>query len=191
MRKKTMISAAVCMFASMLAVAVSGRPALAHEEREVGNLSVEAGWMEEPVFTGLRNAVQFIATDAASGEPVEGGDLQAVVIFGPKEGSEQTDPIPLLPTEESPGEYDGAMIPTRPGTYTFHITGTVGTQTVDEFFTSGEQTFDDVVSAGEGEFPVKDPSTGELAGKLDRVATRVEAARDEAGSATDRAALAL
>jgi hypothetical protein len=79
----------------MLAVAVSGRPALAHEERDVGDLSVEAGWMEEPVFTGLRNAVQFIATDAASGQPVEGGDLQVVVIFGPKEGSEQTDPMPL------------------------------------------------------------------------------------------------
>ena len=55
------------------------------------------------------------------------------------------------------------MVPTRPGAYTFHFTGTIRGDAIDETFKSSDTTFDDIKAASEVEFPAKDPSTGELA----------------------------
>ena len=44
------------------------------------------------------------------------------------------------------GDYRAWFIPTSAGQYTFHFTGKIDGQSVDETFTSGPKTFDDVVS---------------------------------------------
>src|SRR5207253_4900637 len=57
----------------------------------------------------------------------------------------------------------------------FHLTGTIKGQKVDETFTSGPSTFSDVDDPSGVEFPVKDPTAGELTTRLDRELPRVTA----------------
>jgi hypothetical protein len=61
--------------------------------------------------------------------------------------------------------------------------GALGGRKIDQSFTSSETTFDPVQEAAAIEFPAKDPSPGELAEKLDRVAARVESAQTAAQAA--------
>ena len=64
----------------------------------------------------------------------------------------------------------------------------------DETFTSGPKTFDDVDDPQSVQFPVKDPSTGELAARIDREVPRIndqiDAAKTSAQSASDDASSA-
>jgi hypothetical protein len=91
----------------------------------------------------------------------------------------------------TPGDYRAWFIPTTPGAYTFHFTGTIKGQRVDQRFTSGPTTFDEVKDSAEVQFPAKDPTTGQLTTRLDRetqrlnqaVAASERRAKDEAGTA--------
>ncbi|HMG31122.1 MAG TPA: hypothetical protein VK585_13490, partial [Jiangellaceae bacterium] len=66
----------------------------------------------------------------------------------------------------------------------FHFHGTVGDVEVDEEFVSGPETFNDVEDISEASFPVQDPTTGQLADRLEQEITRLneqvnDAATDE------------
>jgi hypothetical protein len=159
-----------------LATVLMATGAAAHEVREVGDLTLVVGWSSEPAFAGFGNEVQVIVTQGD--RPVKGGDLEAEVIFGGPDGQTRTD-VSLEPAFDTPNEYLGYIIPTRPGTYTFHVTGSVGGQQIDESFTSGEDTFDDVNNPTDAEFPAQDPTRGELSEKLDRISARLDEVRSE------------
>jgi hypothetical protein len=165
-------------------------PALAHEERTVGAYHFVVGWGEEPAYAGLKNSVLLILSDR-TGEPVTnlGDSLKVEVIF-----SQQKMELPLEPAFDPEegigtlGDYRAWLIPTAPGTYTFHFFGTIDHQKVDQRFTSGPTTFDEVADPAEVEFPTKVPTGTELAGRLDREIPRVNAAIASARSqAEDRA----
>ena len=168
-------------------------PAFAHEERSVGAYHFVVGWGDEPAYAGSENSVQLIlATEA--GKPVTnlGDSLKVEVIFG-----EQQMELPFEPAfdvEEGfgmPGDYRAWIIPTAPGTYTFHLFGAIGKQDVDERFTSGPTTFDDVADPAEIEFPTKVPTGTELSERLDREIPRVnEAIASARSQAEDRADMA-
>jgi hypothetical protein len=177
-------------------VLLASAPALAHEEREVGKLTMAVGFGQEPAYAGEPNSAQMILDDA--GKPVTdlGEGLSVMVTFG--SGGDEL-PLSFEPNFEvgewgTPGDYRAWFIPTRPGSYTFHITGSVHGQDVDEVFTSGPKTFSDVISASEVEFPVADPTTGELSEKMDRELARssdaVAAATASAKAAADDASTA-
>jgi hypothetical protein len=158
-------------------------PAYAHEARDVGQFKVEAGWAVEPPFAGYTNAVQFLLHDANDQPIADLGDTLKVRVSS---GGETSDELSLEPAfgEDfgEPGDYRADIIPTRPGKYTFHFTGTIRGQNVDESFTSSDTTFDDVKDATEAEFPAKDPSTGELAQRVGRLDTRLAAAQSAASA---------
>ncbi|HEV8621857.1 MAG TPA: hypothetical protein VGR33_03075 [Actinomycetota bacterium] len=165
-------------------------PAFAHEERTVGAYQIVVGWGDEPAYAGSKNSVQLILATKA-GKPVTdlGDSLKVEVVFG-----EQQLELPFEPAfdvEEgfgTPGDYRAWIIPTTPGTYTFHLFGAIGKQKVDERFTSGPTTFDDVANPAEVEFPTKVPTGTELSERLDREIPRVNAAIASARSqAQDRA----
>ena len=85
--------------------------------------------------------------------------------------------------------------PSQPGKYTFHFTGTVDGEKIDEEMTSGPKTFYEVTDLAESEFPaVNAPSGDELATRIDQEAARtdeaVAAAKAEAASAEDAASSA-
>src|SRR6478735_9175556 len=49
----------------------------------------------------------------------------------------------------TPGDYRAWFIPSQPGPYTFHFTGSVRGTKIDESLTSGPTTFDEVQDPGE------------------------------------------
>lgn len=172
---------AVLVGATLLAVARPG-PAGAHEPRTQGGLRFVVGWAEEPAYAGYMNSVEVTLTDAGSGARVTdlGGSLNVEVI----KGSERVT-LALEPAPGTPGDYRAALLPTRPGTYTFRLTGTVRGQAVDESFTSSEDTFDDVKDAADIQFPAKDPSTGQLATRIEREFPRLDTRSEDLEASID------
>jgi hypothetical protein len=170
--------------------------AVAHERRQVGSYVMRVGWADEPTYAGVKNGVQLLLSDA-SGKPVTDlpEDLKVEIIFG----TEKMGPLPLEAAFGKafgrPGDFRAAVIPTRPGNYTFHFVGSLNGQRVDQSFTSSDKTFDPVTEAAAIEFPAKDPSPGELAGRLERLGPRVDesvaAARDAATAASQARRLGM
>jgi len=192
---KGRIAACVALTAGLAAafVLTMSAPALAHEERTVGAYHFVVGWGDEPAYAGLKNSVQLLLSTKA-GKPVTnlGDSLKVEVIFG-----QQQMELPFEPAFDPQegfgtlGDYRAWLIPTAPGTYTFHLFGAIGKQKVDERLTSGPTTFDDISDPAEVEFPTKVPTGTELAGRLDREIPRLNGtiaaarsdARDEASTA--------
>src|SRR5260370_29447267 len=146
----------------------------AHDAHVVGAYRLEIGWGEEPAFAGMRNAVTVEITDAAGRTPVSdlgGGSLSAEVAFG-----DERLVLPLRANPERRSTFEAWLLPTRPGTYTFHITGQAKNQKIDVRSTCSAQTFDCVVSSADMQFPAKDPSAGELAERIERSLARADRA---------------
>ena len=170
-------------------------PASAHEVRNVGNYQFTVGWLHEPAYTDEQNAVQFLLADK-SGNPVTdlGDTLKVEVIYGsqkmPAQGLNPTyDPDTGLGRQ---GEYLASLIPTRPGKYTFHFTGSVKGQTVDQSFTSGPNTFDEVKEPTAVEFPAQDPTRGQMAQRLDSgLSTTQTTAKNDADLARNLAIVGI
>lgn len=157
--------------------------ASAHEVRTVGSYQFTVGWLHEPAYADEQNAVQFLLADT-KGNPVTdlGDTLKVEVIYQglkmPAQGLTPTyDPDTGL---GKPGEYLASIIPTRPGNYTFHFTGSVHGQAVDQSFTSGPNTFDEVKEPAAVEFPAQDPSRSQISQELTRINTRASSAQTTA-----------
>jgi hypothetical protein len=160
----------------MLSVSLS-----AHDAHVVGAYRLEIGWGVEPAFAGMRNAVTVEIATAAGRTPVsdlDGGSLSAEVAFG-----DERVVLPLRPNPERRNTFEAWIVPTRPGTYAFHITGRVKDQSIDVRSTCSPQTFDCVLSSADLQFPSKDPSTGELAARLERLSPRADRALELASRA--------
>jgi len=172
------------MTALTLAFAIT---ASAHETQRVDRLRLTIGWGDEPVFSGLRNSVEIDVSDAA-GAPVTDpeGSLSAEVSFG-----SQRIVLPLQPAGDRPGKFRAWLVPTRPGSYTFHVTGTLKGQAIDVTSTCSDQTFDCVTDASDIQFPAKDPSAGQLADRLSRELPRAERALEAAGKARSLAIVGI
>ena len=194
---KTIISAVILVLAAGLGVGLAG-PAEAHTSRVVGAYTMTVGWKVEPTYVGVQNAVQLFVHDA-KGTPLDdiGNGLKVVVLFS----SKQSPPLDLEPSFDADtglgthGEFDAAVIPTQPGDYTFHFTGAINGQPVDQSFSSGPQTFDTVAVPTGIEFPTQDPTAGALATSISRInprlASAVATARDAHSSSTAALSLAI
>jgi hypothetical protein len=172
-----------CIVALVAALGLLTSPSAAHEEKRVGKLVLTVGWVEEPAYAGLPNGVE--VTVEQGDAPARDVELEAVVLFGDRTATTQTGSIPLHPVDGEPAEYRAFLIPTRPGTYTFEITGTVGKTRIDETITSGERTFEEVVNPAEVQFPEQDPTQGEIAERLERIDTRIASLQAALTSADD------
>jgi hypothetical protein len=157
--------------------------ASAHERRTVGSLQVVVGWGSEPTFTGYLNGVQITIRDASGPEPVPVTDAADTLKVEVSFGDQTVGPLDLESVFNSPGEYQAPIVPTRAGVYTFRFVGTVKGQQIDEKFTSSDTTFESPEETAEIEFPVKDPTTAELASRVERVDTRAA----DAGQTADDA----
>ncbi len=164
--------------ASALALASAGA-ASAHAVETVGTYTIEIGWQHEPTYVGEANGVQVIVT-GPNDVPVTdlaSGDLTVVVTTGSDQSSPLTfdpgfDPIEM----NGPlGEYDAPIVPTAPGDYSFHLTGSIHGQAVDLTVTSGDETFDTVKDPSGLQFPATLPTTGEIVTRLDRIDARIGA----------------
>jgi len=107
--------------ALLLALALGpARVARAHETVTVGDYAVEYGWVNEPAVAGQPNAVVINVGPESANPDVSGLTVQ--VVFGP-----ETKALTLQPLgENTPGQYIAPLTPTRPGTYTIHLGGSIG-----------------------------------------------------------------
>ena len=161
--------------------------ASAHVVKQFGSYSVAMGWLHEPTYVGIENAVQVVVKDSSgnSVNDLASGDLKVVV----SAGGQQTAALPLDPSYDddtglgTPGEYDAPLIPTQVGDYTFHLSGSIHGQAVDETVTSSDQTFASVENGTDAQFPVKLPAIGDVSALAQRVDGRVTTAQADAATA--------
>ena len=157
-----------------------------------GDLEMEIGFGTEPAYSGQPNSAQLILVhDGAPVTDLKPGDVTVEITYA----DETSDPIDLEPyffVEDGEiefgeaGDYRGWFTPSQPGKYTFHFTGTVDGEKIDESMSSGPQTFSEVADLAASEFPVVNaPSGEELATRIDQEATR---AKDSIAAAQAEAA---
>ena len=137
-------------------------PALAHEEKDLGDYHVEVGFKNEPAIAGQMNAIEFFAT-TKDGEKVEG--LEKTIKFEVQAGGKKK-AIDIQPVDGDPGHYLGAFIPTLVGDYVFHMTGNINELAVDEKFESGPNRFSPVTAAQDVQFPNTLASPDQLAATI-------------------------
>ena len=203
-------AAAVSVAAASIAALAAPAHVSAHTIQPAGQYKLAIGWQHEPAYVGIENAVQVIITGPDgkpfTGFPSSGSGLKVAVSFGKPGGGTlpSTAPLDLNPTADPdtglgvPGETLASIVPTAAGDYTFHVTGTLGTQSIDITVTSGDTTFNTVRATDGVEFPNKlQPISALQAGvtsaqsRADAVSAAANQAAADAQSAKDSANRAL
>ncbi|WP_376795530.1 hypothetical protein [Thermogemmatispora sp.] len=136
----------------------------AHERRHVGPYTFIVGFLNEPAYAQQQNSLDLTICKGnecsySAGQQNSMGNMSmsgGPTLANPVVGAEKTlklevrfasaSPVslPIQARWGQPGKYVAYFMPTRPGTYTFHIFGTLEGLKIDETFTSGPNTFSDV-----------------------------------------------
>jgi len=130
-------------------------PAFAHKTISAGQYEIEVGWRDEPPLVGQQNAIIFSVTQdegngIKSGIPNSFKTLEAIV----KSGS-VTKQLDIL-SDIKVGDYYAKIIPTKPGSLTIQIKGTINDVPVDE-----QVTVEDVENINLLAFPLSGSSSGQ------------------------------
>jgi hypothetical protein len=187
MTRRLLAAMVTATLAGLLIPLLAG-PASAHEAKTVGRFHLVVGLGDEPAYAGEKNSVPLILADANDKPVTDLGDtLQVALTTGTAEPLKLSmEPFFEVGEFGTPGDHRAFFVPTAPGTYSFHFTGTVKGQKVDQTFKSGPQTFSDIDDPAQVQYPVKQPTGGQLATRADRETARVNAAlaaeRDQARS---------
>lgn len=188
---KWLVSTVAAAAIAALSVLTGTGAAEAHERRTVGPYQFVIGWLSEPAFAGVANAVDLRVTDTRA-TPLNVEGLEKTLSVEIYQGGSSA---PLRPAFRArfgtPGAYAADVIPTRDGDYRFVIKGRIGTLDVNETFESGPGRFDEVRSARELQYPDKVPSGAELARTLDDIRSTAEQVRVIAIVALVLAAIAV
>lgn len=164
MNRRTLLRSGAMVLAAGALVAGSGFGITsAHEHRTVGEYTFVVGFLNEPAVQDELNAVSVRITKPAPADatpapgeeevaetPIEGLEdaLTFEVIVG-----DQTVTLPVEAMFRDAGHYVAYVIPTQAGDYSFHITGEIDGQAIDETFTAGPETFSTVEARSDLEFP--------------------------------------
>jgi len=180
----------------VLFIAATAAPASAHVLKTAGPYHLLIGFGNEPTYAGAQNSVFLLLTNAKTGAPVVdeglGDTLKVAVGFGT-----QTKLLPLVSSfdpdsgQGTKGVYNAYFIPTVPGDYTFHFSGTIHTTKVNITVKSSPTTFDSAHDPAAIQFPQQAPSNLQLAQRLDAQAARQAAAIHTADSKAASASTAL
>jgi hypothetical protein len=127
----------IVLFALIIILASSffsnAKPAYAHITKNFGNITLEVGWSDEPALVGeLNNAI--VQVNQTSGGKNNNStavvnalaDMNIMVKYG---GA--TKPLDFVPSEVTEGLYNGKMIPTRIGSYSLVMNGTIQGQKIN------------------------------------------------------------
>ena len=187
-----LVRVAFILGAAVLLAVLAAAPASAHEEKQVGRYSFVVGFGDEPAYAGQPNSLQVIisrdgkpATDLAG--KLDG--LMAHAFYGRKADPKFENAMMSLEPRfgddwGTPGDYRSFFVPTQAGAYTFELKGKLGDQKVNLVVPSGPETFGDVNDPAKAAFPaVKDPTTAQLAQRLDRESARLTASAAAAAAA--------
>ena len=129
-------------------VSITPVPVYAHISKTLGNFTVEVGWSNEPPLVGeINNAiVQVNKGTESNSTPVRNAlsEMYVLVKYG---GVTKT--LDFKPSEQSAGLYQAEMIPTRLGSYSLVLNGTLQGQSI----VNAEIPLDDVESKQKLSFP--------------------------------------
>jgi hypothetical protein len=165
----------LAILAALGLVVLLAAPAGAHERRKAGDYHYVVGFGDEPAYAGEKNSVSVTVFDH-HGQPVRNADgLQVMILAGGKQTKLKMEPY-FGDTWGTPGDYRAFFIPTAAGQYIFQLSGTIaGKKITPQRFTSGPGTFSDVEDPAKVAFPVKSPTTAQLAERVDREVPRLSA----------------
>ena len=153
--EKLVLFLAVTLFLSFLAFNLP--PVLAHEEVVMGDISIVAGWVDEPPLVDQLNGIVLIVTQVSNGQPVNNALAQADITL--QKGAE-TRPLEFQPTEEA-GTYTATILPTQTGQYAIVMQGTIAGQAID-----GQIEIEDVEDTARFSFP---PATTNSSGSNNQI----------------------
>src|SRR5919205_2225136 len=109
----------------------NAKTAYAHITKNFGNIQIEVGWSNEPPLVGELNNV-IVQANQTSGKNTQTRIINALASMdiAVKYGG-VTKPLDFVPSEDTEGLYNGQMIPTRPGTYSLVLNGTIQNQKIN------------------------------------------------------------
>lgn len=119
MKIKTLVLVVVFLIVGLLAFP---KTVLAHQTVQIGDYAVEYGWVNEPAVVGQLNAVVINITGKGGDTNIDISNLHIQAVLGSEKKILTLQPL----SETMPGQFIAPMTPTRPGTYSFHLSGTVG-----------------------------------------------------------------
>jgi hypothetical protein len=126
---------------------------LAHISNEYGNITIQAGWDQEPPLVDEINDIVVSATRESdlgnsSAIPVRNAlaDMNIMVKYG-----DVTKSLDFVPSQDQEGWYEAKILPTRIGSYNLVLNGTIQDQPI-----SDEVQIEDVESTQRLSFPEAD-----------------------------------
>ncbi len=126
MNTKKIIIPALLALAAIIVAPYAIHPAEAHILKNFApNVSVKIGWDSEPPLIGDTNKIDvylYNGTDDTA-PPIAGNGLDNMTITEQYGG--QTKTLTFTPSDDTPGLYSAAIIPTQLGTYNTIIKGTI------------------------------------------------------------------
>ena len=151
--------------------------AAAHERRMVGPYQFVVGWLNEPAYVGLMNSLDLRISDTrvTPAKAVEG--LEKTLTVDLQTGGLGSLPLTVTARFGTPGAYNGYVMPTTTGTYTFTIKGKIDTLDVNEKFESGPGRFGDIESTTALQYPNKVPAADELTKRLGDMQSGIDQTR--------------
>ncbi len=168
------LTALVVVIASVLIF--SGR-AYAHERRMVGPYQFVVGWLTEPAYVGELNSLDLRVTDTRHSPAVPVVGLEKTLTADVAAGGLAPFKLTVTARFGTAGAYNGVVMPTVKGAYTFHIVGKIDAMDVDEKFTSGPSTFGEIEDTAAVQYPVAVPVADDLGRKLDAIQSGVDQTR--------------
>lgn len=142
-------------------------PVYAHVSETFGNFTVEVGWSDEPPLVGeINNAIIQVNKGTESNYTPVRNALAGIYTLVKYGGVTKT--LDFEPSEQSAGLYEAKMIPTRLGSYSLVLNGTIQEQSI----VNAEIPLDDV----EGKQKLSFPDSGDsVEGTTDTPATTIGA----------------
>jgi hypothetical protein len=138
-------------------------PAYAHITKQFGNISLEVGWTEEPPLVGqLNSAIIVVEKMVTGGNSTPVNNALSQLDIEEKYGG-ITKPIDFEPSEQAEGGYEAKIIPTRIGSYSLLMNGSIQNQNI----TNVEIPLDEVEGTQMFSFPdreVSDIGSGSTSG---------------------------
>jgi hypothetical protein len=161
------------LFTSLLAIIVLTTllanyliPVHAHITKQFGNISVEVGWTEEPPLAGqLNGAIVVVEKAVTGGNSTPVSNALSQLDIKEKYGG-ITKPIEFVPSEQTEGGYEAKIIPTRIGSYSLLMNGSIQNQNI----TNVEIPLDEVEGTQMFSFPdreISSSSSGSISGNSD------------------------
>jgi hypothetical protein len=130
MKDKLMIPVVVLAIAVIISFVI--HPAEAHILKTFNNVSVKIGWLNEPPLVGDTNQIDVFVYNGTndSAPPISNTGLDNLTVTIQYGGQTKDITSYFTASDDTPGLYTAAIIPTQIGTYNVIIKGTIDGVTI-------------------------------------------------------------